>query len=212
MNELADRLATAEHGYIVERTGLKVLRQLTPAEWEACGRDLGSRYASVNWAIGDWMILGEGLQVDGRRQRWESADGKPRSMYDVAIELTGLAYETVAELARTAKAFPPAGRRVDLPWSHYRVAKGAPGGSDGALKVLRESQRRHWNVRQLTSHVAQLNAAADPVRAFARRRTKARPDSHVCCPRCELVFAIKGHRVKPSSSVSAESGKRTQPQ
>lgn len=79
-------------------------------EWEHIGRTFQQLGRSLNWWVGDWLNEGE---------------RKYGEMYSQALDITGLALETLSKYKRVAARVPPDIRRADLSWSaHFAVAYG----------------------------------------------------------------------------------------
>src|SRR5688572_5211748 len=113
MGSLAERMESAEAGYVIEGRGLVVLRPLdTLTDWEAIGHRLAERIGSAQWAIGDWILL----------HRGEFGD-----RYTAACRVTGLAVDTCRSMAKTAETFPLEMRvPATLPFSFFRYTVAAP--------------------------------------------------------------------------------------
>src|SRR5690349_21279091 len=77
---------------------------MTFEEWQAMGRTLYQIGVSHIWWMGDWLNLGE-------RRFGE--------MYSQALDLTGLAYETLNKYKQVSARVPKDIRQADLSWSHH---------------------------------------------------------------------------------------------
>lgn len=100
-------------------TGLKLIDPELPYDrYEAVGALLGRAYRSLQWAIGDWLILGEVLYGDKVYQ---------------ASEVLEMSPEGRQQYLRCALVYPPGRRRAKLSWSHHRT-----------LIALEPEQQDHW--------------------------------------------------------------------
>lgn len=73
-------------------------------EWNAIGQYLQRAAGSINWWLGDWMNRGE---------------ARFGETYAQAIELSGLAYQTLGNIKWVARAIPFSRRREELSWKHH---------------------------------------------------------------------------------------------
>jgi|KBSSwiStaDraftv2_1062776.scaffolds.fasta_scaffold711978_2 hypothetical protein len=80
--------------------------ELAYDQYEAVGGLLANRHKSLQWAIGDWLLLGENLYGHEAYQ---------------AHEVLGMSPEGRSQYLRCASVFPLARRRVELSWSHHRT-------------------------------------------------------------------------------------------
>jgi hypothetical protein len=88
-------------------TGLKLTDPELPfGVYEEIGQALGSIRDSTAWALGDWILFGEG--VYGER-------------YAQAVEATGRAKATLTMYARVALRVAPKRRRKQLSFYHHRL-------------------------------------------------------------------------------------------
>jgi hypothetical protein len=121
MTELATRNGPATMQLLVqlEQTG-KLTRtrldlsgvDLTYEQYESIGVMLGALRDTSAWALGDWLIFGEGTYGE---------------KYAQAAEATGRSKSTLTDWYRVAMFVAPNRRREDLTWSHHRlVAKLSP--------------------------------------------------------------------------------------
>ena len=74
--------------------------------YEALGRFLGTLRDTSAWALGDWLIYGEGTYGE---------------KYAQAVEATGRTKGVLTDYRRVAEKVPPSRRRADLTWSHHRL-------------------------------------------------------------------------------------------
>ena len=93
--------------------GLVVSGTPTFDEWQACGQTLFGLSNASLWAIGDWIVYGEG------RGDWGE-------MYSQAVDATQKSYDTVQRAAWVSEAFQLRRRRRNLSWSHHREVAGLP--------------------------------------------------------------------------------------
>lgn len=77
-------------------------------QWESIGKTLQQLGRSLNFWLGDWLVQGE-IRFG--------------EQYAQAIEMTGLAQETLSKYKSVAERLPAGVRRADLTWtSHFAVA------------------------------------------------------------------------------------------
>jgi hypothetical protein len=105
----ADVIGTGK-GYQMTDTGIVFERLLTDEELDALGIRIARIANATGWAIGDWLVAGNGRGPGGKS-------------YDRAGQLTGKSYETLSQYARVSAAYAH-GERSLAPWSMYRG--GAP--------------------------------------------------------------------------------------
>jgi hypothetical protein len=87
-------------------TGLRLHTDVPYDQYEAVGVLLGKGYRSLQWAVGDWLILGETLYGDRAYQ---------------ASEVLEMSPEGRSQYLRCAFVYPPNRRRAELSWSHHRT-------------------------------------------------------------------------------------------
>jgi hypothetical protein len=105
-------------------------------DWAQAGANLQSIARSVNWLLGDWLAYGE-------RNFGE--------MYTQAIELTGMEYQTLANIVWVAKRVEPSRRRETLSWAHHEtVASLKPAEQD---KWLGEAESEGMTRNRLRSRL-----------------------------------------------------------
>lgn len=184
MTTLAERIETAEQGYVVEAQGLKVVGEITTkAEWEAVGRSLAARGSATSWALGDWILLHRGEY--GER-------------YRCATQVTGMSYGHVRALAMTAETYRPGSREpVTLGWSFFRYAAHlAPG---KRKELLSKAAEHGWTLDQMCDAVKAAGTTTPTPRQAGARAAAAsrRREEYVKCPvnTCGHVFRAKGNFV-----------------
>jgi hypothetical protein len=101
----------------VSRTGLIFADDTTVDEWERIGRRLAEIDQSTQWAIGDWLLFGEGKfgQVE-------------KSRYDAMLEMLGkrgYKRSTLFDFACVARAFDPSLRNETLSFNHHKTIMAA---------------------------------------------------------------------------------------
>jgi hypothetical protein len=129
-------------------TGLKLTDPQLPYDrYEAIGTLLGRAYreliGSIQWAIGDWLLLGETLYGDEAYQAFESLEMSP---------------EGRNQYLRCALVYPPNRRRGALSWSHHRTLIALePEEQDRWLAL---AEQNGWSNSELHQN---LRAEVDPV-------------------------------------------------
>ncbi|MFL5911426.1 MAG: LmbU family transcriptional regulator [Gaiellaceae bacterium] len=153
-------LALPDSGLVTSATGLRLRNEsVSPsiAEWSEFGRQLGVGANRVSWLIGDWMALGE--RVYG-------------STYAEGQKITGLAYQTLMQLAWVCKSVESSRRREDLSFSHHvEVAGLAPWAQDQWLGL---AEREGLSTRELRARIQGDHEL--PEAAPARLRLTAAPE------------------------------------
>lgn len=189
-----DRAAHADEiarGWRLTSTGLEILRALTADEWRRCGARLLALTNSTAWAVGDWLVYGEGR-------------GDYGATYDQMAEITGKSFESLSQYARVARAYPRGQRNHEVPWTHHRMAlRLLPIDRQPALQL---SAKNGWTVRELSGYIDTRQGmtladwSEDPdARPLAEQRkiarwrpTRRRKHVHIC-PKC-------GHRIESRAS------------
>lgn len=192
--ELASRMQSLEHGYVLEAQGLSVTRDLERREWVTCGQDIVQRVEGSTWALGDWLVYG------GRSDRnWLGG-----STYDKAIAITGYTAAHLSNAFRVSAAFPRDSRRPTLSWSVHRETLRVHPELRGAVLTLAEGKR--WGADAVILHVnAMITKAREPSKVapapvLAKGLKKPPTQTYyaspkVRCPKCNHEFPIKGHKV-----------------
>lgn len=118
------------------KTGLVVTGEFTFDDWQRCGAILQRLEGSVQWCVGDWLVLG---------QKWGDK-------YQKAIEETGLDYGTLANYKSTAERVNFNGRHENLSYEHHRViAKFEPADQKRWLNL---AEKKNLSVRELKQAIA----------------------------------------------------------
>lgn len=97
--------------FSISARGLVVTGKPLVGEWIQAGAQLRQYEATVQFAIGDWLGYGE-------RRYGE--------MYAQGMVDTGLAYGTLANLARVARNIESSRRHENLSFSHHSAVAGLP--------------------------------------------------------------------------------------
>jgi hypothetical protein len=121
-------------------------RETSFDEWAAFGADLGTAHDAVQFWIGDWMNLGDGLFGEQAAQAWE----------DVGLELATLQqYAWVARLVTAERRIGP-----PLSWSHHRAVADLP--PHEQTRWLEQAcigeGGRPWSVGRLTRQLSRQKA------------------------------------------------------
>lgn len=123
--------------------GLKLPKHMSLAEWETLGVYLRTITDGVQWAIGDWLVYGEG------RDGWGQ-------MYERAEKILGIANATLRKYAQASNRWSPSRRRAGLSWSHHYE-----------LCALDEAEQEQWaeaaKEHQLPKHRLRRSVAAGRV-------------------------------------------------
>lgn len=92
-------------------TAWKPLGEMSWEQWESAGAQLQRMGRAWQFWFGDWVTWGEAHYGE---------------KYVQAIDITGLDYQTVANVVSVAKRVPPERRRSSLSWSHHEVVASLP--------------------------------------------------------------------------------------
>ena len=116
--------------------GLKLPEQMSFEEWEVLGAHLRTITDGVQWAIGDWLVYGEG------REEWGH-------MYERAEKILGIANATLRKYAQASNRWSPNRRRVGLSWSHhYELCALDDAEQDGWADAVEEHQLPKHRLRR----------------------------------------------------------------
>lgn len=199
LREAAMRVRQAQlaRGYVIEACGLRVMRDLSPEEWAVVGQEIATGYRSHAWALGDWLVRGEGLRIRMGRPRAGDATG---SIYERAMRLTGLSHGTLYSYARTAREWAFETRVPAYGISLHEVALRLPNHST-RVRILRQAAEAGWSAEQVDEEVTRHQTHLPTWPAVARRRAKAqaRAKPGITCPHCgkhitraQVRLALKG--------------------
>lgn len=122
----------------LDRTCLVVQGSPPFEEWERVGAFLQQVEGAVSWWVGDWVNFGEAAY--GER-------------YSQALDATGLAYQTVADYAWTARKVDVSRRKETLAFSVHKEVACLP--ADDQAAVLAEAESHQWSVWQTRHAVRQ---------------------------------------------------------
>lgn len=140
----ADRaIGRSDDPWAFTPAGLVVNRELTEVEFEQIGRRIGSVYNATRWAIGDWLIYGEGMGFAGAK-------------YERAADITRMSYESLSQSYRVASEFDTADRVARLSWTHHRAVLTLPRYERAA--VLERAVRETWTSEQVRLFCAEFIA------------------------------------------------------
>ena len=141
--EATSRSMQLSPSFTLVPTGLQVVGLPSLEEWTHVGQDLFRLANTSTWAIGDWLVHGEG------RGDWGE-------MYAQAIDLTQKSYDTLVQCARVSKAFEPVARYRNLSWSHHQAVVSLEPDERGA--ILQHAEGQQWTRDDVCEHVRSLRA------------------------------------------------------
>ena len=95
--------------------GVRVPPDASFHDWRRLGRQLGRMHRASWWCLGDWI-------VEGRRRGYPGRG----TVYRDALDATGLAYQSLKNASRVARAFPLERRRAKLSWEHHEIVAALP--------------------------------------------------------------------------------------
>ena len=128
---LLDGVGVALPG-VFGRVGLELPKDLPFEEWERIGSCLLAITGRVRWWLGDWLVFGE--------RRYGDA-------YAQAIDMTGLAYQTLANVMSVSGRVESSRRKENLSWSHHEVV--AKLSADEQSEWLEKVEVESWTVKEL---------------------------------------------------------------
>jgi hypothetical protein len=105
-------------------------------QWTRLGRKLGMLHEASVWSLGDWLNYGYRHYVRSHGRR-----------FDGAVELTGLAYQTLKNYASTARRIPLERRRPKLSYSHHFAVVSLP--PEAQEDFLDRAEREGWSFHEL---------------------------------------------------------------
>lgn len=129
-------LAALERSGAITPTSLHLEPETRYETWEALGTMLGRLNRTSSWLIGDWLVFGD--LVYGER-------------YAQAAEDTGLAPQTLMNLASIARRVPPERRREHLPFSTHAIV--APLSARDQERWLTRAEDEGWSRRELKAAI-----------------------------------------------------------
>jgi hypothetical protein len=195
---LDERAVEITKGYALEVQGLVVLRPLSLKEWMELGKELFSLREKTTWAVGDWLVYGDGrLQTEWFSKHGNRGAGRTyTNTYQLAQQITGYSYHTLITKAATSRAFPFDVRLTSqVPWSMHARATALP--ANQRIEVLQRAADERWTHAQLDEYIIHANHVAAIVGLRPLRGRSARRKKHlVQCPECHHQFVIRGHRVR----------------
>ena len=112
-------LAISDPKFSITPTGIEFKEDLSFEEWEALGQQLAPVGKSIGFIIGDWINYGE--------KRWGDK-------YEEAIKRTGMAYQTLRDVAYVARRVDLSFRNDKLDFVHHRVV----------AKIKNPEEQQHW--------------------------------------------------------------------
>lgn len=152
VNEVADRQGSALAELVrASHRGLQFSSRMPYEIWSALGARIAARSNATSWWLGDWLVFGEDRY--GHR-------------YRLAIETTGLDYQTLRNYAVVARRFKLSRRRDSLSFQHHaEVCALSDEDQDRWLDLASE---HHWSKHELRLRVRR-----------ARGRDEREEESHV---------------------------------
>jgi len=115
-------------------TGVQVDGQPTYDDWAAFGGVIATLGTAAQWALGDWLLYGEGR-------------GDYGEMYSQALSVTGRSYGGLSNVANVCKRFQFPRRHGNLGFSHHQVVYLLEPAVADAL--LAQAEAHNWSVDEL---------------------------------------------------------------
>lgn len=167
-------------------------------EWIEEGQHIRRRIEGSTWALGDWL---------NRGGEWDR--GFKRSQ-----AITGYAASTLWNASRTARAFAPEDRKVNLSFTTHRELLRVDDVGE-RMALLERACKERWTPDDVVRYLREVRDAEPSVEsetstetvAAAAPRTKPPSEyQHVCvkCPKCAHVFEVRGHKVARKAKAHAD--------
>lgn len=191
----------AFYGVGMTPTALALPPDLSFEDWTGVGEFLfwskerrEAELDTINWMIGDWLRFGE--------HKWGEK-------YAQAVEETGLAYQTLANIQYTVDKFDdPYRRRENLTFTHHAAVAALPAADADAL--LSDAEEQGWSSYTIREHAQDrraVNDGEDPAAARARRALARAADAVARLDAEEWADAVMDGLVRPlcrrSSDISS---------
>lgn len=127
--------------------GLDLSDPSTPFDvYETIGHILGRWRDVTSWALGDWLLFGEGTY--GER-------------YAQAVEATKRSKATLQDYARVALLVPRSRRRAELTFHHHRLVARQSMVASEQDRWLDEALERGWSVEEMAGAMHSIQGNAD---------------------------------------------------
>lgn len=171
--------------------GLVLPDNLTFDAWRKLGGNIGKVKTGLQWIIGDW--------VNAMKQDWGNT-------YEMAIQLTGMKYERLANLASICKTYEFSSRQEKLTFKHHTAVAKYP--KEKRDEILAYAATFDLSVEDLRKEIrmARLDTQDkrnkdDARRAAAlERRTKIRSVAKVA----EMVYSSKKLTADQVAAIEAQ--------
>jgi N6-adenosine-specific RNA methylase IME4 len=125
---------SGDDGFVVTAQGLTVEGTPSFDQWARFGETLRRMGVALSWAVGDWLVYGEGRGDWGER-------------YAQALDARVMTYESLRVAAHVSSRFAHAARHRNLSWSHHKAVAKFP--SDAAERLLNLAETHNWSVAEL---------------------------------------------------------------
>lgn len=144
-------------------TSLTLPQNLSLEGWARVGETLGNIHRASRFWIGDWLTFGEDTYHEKVAQ---------------SMDVTGLEFETLANIASVCRRVPASRRRESLTFGHHtEVASQEP---DRQETLLAEAEEQGWSVRAL--------------REAIQGPSEPRPEPEGVCPTCGAEGKLSAFR------------------
>jgi hypothetical protein len=117
--------------------GLRFDEGLDFIEWAKIGSGIGAAIEATAWWIGDWCNY----------SFWEYG-----SKYEAALDVTGLDYGTLANIASVCEKVETSRRRENLSFTHHVAVASLP--AEEQVAWLDRAEQEKWSTRQLQAALA----------------------------------------------------------
>ena len=127
----------------ISETSIEFAPGMKFEEWESIGRDLQRIGRCWQWWVGDWLNFGESQYGE---------------KYSQAIEVTGIAYQTLMNCAWVASRVEISRRREIVSWSHHsEIAKFDPKDQEKWLKLAEKKSLSRSELREAIKDSKQIS-------------------------------------------------------
>lgn len=136
---------------------IKISENVTKNQWREYGMKLVACQNKLNFYIGDWILVGN--------KKWGE-------VYDEAMEITGLKYQTLRNIVSVCNKVQLSSRKDNLDFKHHEVVASLP--PERQEQALNKAVESKLSVRQL--------------RAFVNGRPDESVKHFKTCPNCGHKF------------------------
>lgn len=124
--------------FVLSPSQLALTGPATIEEWEALGVKLCNLQRSVNWWVGDMLVMGEANHGDDIYQAFDPT----------------MSLQNVERCAKVCREFPPSERNATLSFTHHQILVGLPRSIQKAM--LGRAEAEQWDTDQMRRAVRDI--------------------------------------------------------